>query len=273
MLNLSRGQRTVSLSAVGAGLCLTVLLYSGLTKAKEVFAPANEPFQIALRQMPETNPLVEVKRPISQPFGYASSQPLTSGGVHDKWQTAESMLRIEDQILKNCRDDFEACPPAARLFLGIIDKAAARDASARIGEINRAVNATIRPANDLALYGSPDVWATPLMSFASRAGDCEDYAIAKYVALREIGIAAADLRLVIVQDNESHQGHAVTAVKYEGHWLVLDNLRLIVQEDTDISRLTPLYFIDDEGVKSAVAPGLENPDPPAEAAPSESLDG
>ena len=94
-----------------------------------------------------------------------------------------------------------------------------------------------------------------------RAGDCEDYAIAKYVALREIGFSTSDLRLVIVQDNESHQGHAVTAVRFEGRWLVLDNLRFIIQEDTEISRLTPLFFIDEDGVKSAIALSIGRPDP------------
>jgi predicted transglutaminase-like cysteine proteinase len=179
------------------------------------------------------------------------------------------MLQLEDKILKYCRADFETCPPAAKLFLNIINKALVRDTRARIGEINRAINATIRPANDLTLYGVEDYWATPLSTFALRAGDCEDYAIAKYVALREIGFSTSDLRLVIVQDNESHQGHAVTAVRFhavtavrfEGRWLVLDNLRSIIREDTEISRLTPLFFIDEDGVKSAIAPSIGRPDP------------
>ena len=54
------------------------------------------------------------------------------------------------------------------------------------------------------------------MAFASNAGDCEDYAIAKYVALQEIGIAAADLRLVVVHDEATKQDHAVAAVRYDG---------------------------------------------------------
>jgi predicted transglutaminase-like cysteine proteinase len=286
MLNLSRAQRTVALSAVGLGLCLSVLFHSGLTKAKElspppnetsVFVPApealsapatdislsttaNEALQVASREAPETT-LLDAQRPISQPFGFVGSAPLERGGVRAKWQAAKAMLRIEEQILKNCRADIENCPPAAKLFLDIIDEASTRDMRARIGEINRAINATIRPTGDLKLYGVQDLWATPLTSLAARAGDCEDYAIAKYVALRESGFSGADLRLVIVQDSESHHDHAVAAVKFEGHWLVLDNLRYIVQQDTEVSRLTPLYFIDDDGVKNAIAPSRENTNP------------
>ena len=45
---------------------------------------------------------------------------------------------------------------------------------------------------DLANYGLPDYWATPLQ-FLDRDGDCEDYAIAKFVSLRELGFAADEL--------------------------------------------------------------------------------
>ena len=66
----------------------------------------------------------------------------------------------------------------------------ARDGRARLGEINRAINLAIRPMSDLAQYGEIDVWSSPLVTFAHGAGDCEDYAIAKFVALRLAGIAA-----------------------------------------------------------------------------------
>jgi predicted transglutaminase-like cysteine proteinase len=273
MLNLCRARRAAALSGAGFALCFSLLFSPGLTKAKELSSLVDEPIQIAAHEFHRAATVGNAERPVSQPFGFASSAALTSGGLNNKWQTARTMLRIEQQILQNCRTDAEACPAAAKLFLGIIEKASARDARARIGEINRAINATIRPVDDLKLYGVQDLWATPLISFASRAGDCEDYAIAKYVALRESGFAAAALRLVIVQDNESHQDHAVTAVKFEGRWLVLDNLRFIVQEDTEISRLTPLYFIDEDGVKNAIAPSHKNPVPTLQTSPVASLAG
>ena len=48
---------------------------------------------------------------------------------------------------------------------------------------------------DQDIYGREEVWAYP-----KDAGDCEDYAIAKLVALRAAGIAADDLRLVIIRE-------------------------------------------------------------------------
>jgi predicted transglutaminase-like cysteine proteinase len=65
--------------------------------------------------------------------------------------------------------------------------------------------------SDLAQYGVEDYWAAPLESLGSGAGDCEDYAIAKYVALEESGIAPADLQLGIVLDVEHQKTHAVVA--------------------------------------------------------------
>ena len=44
-----------------------------------------------------------------------------------------------------------------------------------------------------------------------RRGDCEDYAIAKYVALREAGVARENLQLVLVRDRAVRQDHAVLA--------------------------------------------------------------
>jgi hypothetical protein len=54
--------------------------------------------------------------------------------------------------------------------------------------------------SDLAQYGEIDVWSSPLVTFANGAGDCEDYAIAKFVALRLAGIAPEDLRIVVMRD-------------------------------------------------------------------------
>jgi predicted transglutaminase-like cysteine proteinase len=55
-------------------------------------------------------------------------------------------------------------------------------------------------ARMVAQWGEVDVWSSPLVTFNTGAGDCEDYAIAKYVALQMTGISAEDLRIVVVLD-------------------------------------------------------------------------
>ena len=68
---------------------------------------------------------------------------------------------------------------------------------------------------DRELYGSSEHWATP-REFMSRAGDCEDYAIAKYFALRQVGFGLDDLRIVILRDEIRNVGHAAKRTSISG---------------------------------------------------------
>lgn len=116
-------------------------------------------------------------------------------------------------------------------------------------------------SDDLTQDGVRDLWASPLMTFASGAGDCEDYAIVKYVALREIGVGDEDLRLDIVHDHAANEDHAVTAVRYDRRWLILDNKTLDIRQDDSIAQFNPLFVIDSDGVKRVEArtPKPQNP--------------
>jgi predicted transglutaminase-like cysteine proteinase len=176
-----------------------------------------------------------------EPFGtsVAKDNPLA-----ERWHTMQSSLDAETRLLELCRANPQACPPAAKRFLAIVDAARKREGRARLGEINRAINLAIRSESDQAQYGTTDLWATPLMTFASGAGDCEDYAIAKYAALRLAGIADDDLRLVIVHDRRLNQDHAVVAARVDGRWLVLDNRTMLLLADADVANVTPLFALD-----------------------------
>jgi predicted transglutaminase-like cysteine proteinase len=184
----------------------------------------------------------------SEPFASKTSA-LARGAIVDKWQRVQKALRGERRILARCRVDASTCPAAAKSFLAIIDKALSRGGWARIAEINRAVDLNIKPVTDMAQYGVDDRWVTPLALFASHAGDCEDYAIAKYVALQEIGISDVDLRLVIVHDRATREDHAVTAVRDAGRWQILDNRTLAIRQDVAIAEFKPLFIIGRNGVR------------------------
>jgi predicted transglutaminase-like cysteine proteinase len=169
-----------------------------------------------------------------------------SGAMAAKWQSLQPVIRIETQMLDLCRADSHLCVPATSRFLAIVEAARPLSGRAQVGAVNRAVNLAIRPVSDAARFKVPDVWTTPLMTFSLGAGDCEDYAIAKYVALREAGMDAADLRLMIVRDRALNQDHAVTAARVDGEWLILDNRRMLLLNDTDAVNLTPLVALDSE---------------------------
>jgi predicted transglutaminase-like cysteine proteinase len=183
----------------------------------------------------------------AEPFGLPAFV-LSGGGLRQKWLGVQRRLDDEMVQLALCGGDREGCvSPAALKFLAIIDAAKLREGRARLGEINRALNLAIRPVSDLMQYGEIDVWTSPLATL-TRGGDCEDYAIAKFVALQLAGIAPDDLRIVVMHDTIHGEDHAVAAARLDGHWLTLDNRRMAMVEDSDVRNYRPTFVIDQRGV-------------------------
>ena len=156
------------------------------------------------------------------------SQPRSSVAV--KWHHVQTQMNDDAIRLAVCRADAEACSIEDKRFKGIVDAARARDRLARIGEINRSVNLTIRPMSDVLRFGVRDYWSTPLQTLRDGAGDCEDYALLKYLALREAGIAASDLEFLILRDPVRRADHAVVAVRHDNRWIVLDNRTMVLAD-------------------------------------------
>ncbi len=77
--------------------------------------------------------------------------------------------------------------------------------------------------HDAELYGRSEYWATP-REFMARSGDCGDYAIAKYFALRALGFDPDALRIVVLRDRIRGIGHAVLAVYLADDIPILDSL-------------------------------------------------
>lgn len=193
---------------------------------------------------------------LTGPFGLAT-KALAEGPLTVKWRTVERAIEDELKIIAGCRTDRAACAsPQALQFLKIVDDASAQTGLARAGEINRAFNLAIRPMSDQAQYGVEDVWTSPLATLAAGAGDCEDYAIAKLVALREAGVSSDDLRLVILRNVSSGEDHAVVAARVEGRWRMLDNRYFLMIEDSDVTKLQPVFAIDAGGATRFEQPSI-----------------
>ncbi len=97
--------------------------------------------------------------------------------------------------------------------------------------------------NDDKLWGKNDYWATPLEFLGSNAGDCEDFTIAKYFSLRELGVSDKKMRLVYVKALSLNQFHMVLA--YYSHPsaepLILDNINPEITTATKRRDLLPIY--------------------------------
>jgi len=195
---------------------------------------------------------MDLIRKSAEPFGLFVSK-VSAGALREKWLGVERKLDDERVQLALCDGDRERCvSPAALQLLAIVDNARARDGRARLGEINRAINLAIRPMSDMAQYGQIDVWSSPLVTLTTGAGDCEDYAIAKFVALRLAGMSPDDLRIVVLRDTINGEGHAVAMARLDQHWLTLDNRRMAMVEDTDVRNIRPLFVIDENDVMKYV---------------------
>jgi predicted transglutaminase-like cysteine proteinase len=197
-------------------------------------------------------PVGSESAPAFEPFGLVAER-VVAGGISVKWSGVETQIKAENQVFAHCRDG-SWCPRAARRFLAVIDHGIARRGRARIGLINREINLSIVPTSDLVQWGVADRWGAPLETFTTRHGDCEDYAIAKYVALRAAGVPKTDVRLVVVRNNAIGQYHAVVAVRLDGGWIILDNRWLALVRDREMWRATPLFELDDSGVRRFIGP-------------------
>jgi predicted transglutaminase-like cysteine proteinase len=170
-----------------------------------------------------------------------------------KWREVLARFDSEEETLAACRANLDACSPAARRLLQLVELGRQRAGRARLGEINRAVNLSIRATSDWSQYGVDDFWSAPLATIEKGAGDCEDYAILKYLALREAGINPDDLRLLIVSYPRRRTIHAILAVRLDGEWLLLDNLTMVMVNSLEATQYQPLIALDYHAITTFAA--------------------
>jgi predicted transglutaminase-like cysteine proteinase len=189
----------------------------------------------------------------TEPFGLFTFRA-PEGTLWRKWRGLEFDITKEQAVLEHCRTNAENCPSYAAQFLRLINAVKGKSGRDQLDEANRAVNMAIHYMSDYAQHGEADRWSAPLASFATGKGDCEDYAIAKYVTLSEAGFPREELRLVLVRDRAVRQDHAILAARLDGHWLILDSRRSDLMDDSEVANFTPLYAINHRGVQLFAAP-------------------
>ena len=114
--------------------------------------------------------------------------------------------------------------------------------------------------DDSILWGKNDYWATPLEFLGSNAGDCEDFTIAKYFSLLELGVPDKKLRLVYVKALELNQFHMVLAYYStpSAEPLILDNLNPEIKRGSKRPDLRPIYSFNGKSlwlIKSSAGSG------------------
>ncbi len=115
--------------------------------------------------------------------------------------------------------------------------------------VNRFFN-QVRFISDQEHWNREDYWATPLEMLATNGADCEDYSIAKYFTLRELGIPDEQLKITYVKALQLNQAHMVLAYYPEpgAEPLILDNLINDILPASERPDLAPVYSFNGEGL-------------------------
>ncbi|MGD8327753.1 MAG: transglutaminase-like cysteine peptidase [Sphingomonadales bacterium] len=146
-------------------------------------------------------------------------------------------------------DQSTYCPPKAlrpcgpQEFESILSNLPAEQGMEQLNAVNLAFN-RMTYITDPINWGVPDFWAT-VYEFLSRDGDCEDYAIAKYAALKRLGVPPENMRIVVVDDLNLQTAHAVLMVEMDDQRWILDNQVNVVLPDTAIHHYRPIYSINE----------------------------
>ncbi len=177
-----------------------------------------------------------------EPFG-AATTPSQSAGLITLWLDLQTELAKDEVEIAHCRIDANCGSAAAQRFIEIIDEARRYSGRTMVGHLNRGINGAIQSTRAIV------PWLPPLAAL-SQPGDCKSYAIVKYLALGELGIAASDRRLVLLRGaSRPNERHLVVLVRDNDSWIILDNQTLTLVDSVAARQYEPLNEFDANGVR------------------------
>lgn len=129
-----------------------------------------------------------------------------------------------------------------------------QDIQAKLRGVNDFFNRRIRWVDDIRVWGEEDFWATPLEAMGKGQGDCEDYSIAKYITLKQLGVTSQYLRMIYVRArlgrSQITQAHMVLGYYStpDAEPLVLDNIVPSITPASQRTDLDPLFSFNSDGL-------------------------
>jgi predicted transglutaminase-like cysteine proteinase len=161
--------------------------------------------------------------------------------------------KVSERLMDNYSQRFRSPQAKARLEAWKRFAAERRGKGLRETELLTLVNQFLNRVpfvEDQKHWNAEDYWATPAEAIASNGADCEDFSVAKYFLLKELGVPVSRLRLVYVKAIKLNQAHMVMAyyATPSAEPLVLDNLEDSVRPASQRNDLVPVYSFNDEEV-------------------------
>lgn len=179
---------------------------------------------------------------ISEEFARMAAYPALFGSAEKKSKNLKAFTKWTSMF-----DRFEQSMKTAdaqkimREWRENIEGFQGMDLKTMADKVNRMVNKE-KYIIDSKNYGKSDYWATPV-EFYSHGGDCEDFAIAKYAALRALGVPEERLRVAIIHDRKKNIPHAVLVVYTDTDAYILDNQVKEMKNARHINRYRPIFSI------------------------------
>lgn len=138
----------------------------------------------------------------------------------------------------------------------LLTLSSAEPEATKLKRVNAFFNQRVRFEEDIKTWGVADYWATPLEVLGRGQGDCEDFAIAKYVTLKLMGVPSSKMRLTYVKarlggpQSQIVQAHMVLSYYQapEDEPLILDNLISDIRPASRRPDLTTVYGFNAEGL-------------------------
>ena len=138
----------------------------------------------------------------------------------------------------------------------LISDARSKNIDDQLFVVNRFFN-QVDFVDDIEHWKRQDYWATPVEFLGTNGGDCEDFTIAKYFTLRELGVPIEKMRLIYVTATRLNQAHMVLGY-YETPTsipLILDNLNKRILPASSRRDLRPIYSFNGDGLWLAKSQG------------------
>ena len=149
-----------------------------------------------------------------------------------------------NQASRKCDEDILKCASQQMtLWRTKIQELEHVDKSIKMRQINRFINKW-QHSTDEDIYGKEDYWATPL-EFITNGGDSEDFAIMKYISLRELGFSALQMRIVLTNDVLRGTTHTVLSVRLNSKSYILDSQNDTVLQEEFVKYYVPLYSVNE----------------------------
>ena len=199
---------------------------------------------------PEIDPLLELASRSRLSYAIWRVIAVTLLGSGLLFVTAEAKAAWSfDQVLRKAEKRYGRTAPAKDRLQGwhsLIEHSTELPEPDQLQAVNRHINQQVNFSDDLALWQRKDYWATPIETLAKGAGDCEDFVLAKYFTLLQIGVPQQKLRITYARALLQNQAHMVLTyyASPESEPLVLDNLIDSIRPASERDDLALLYAFD-----------------------------